>query len=261
MRSDNSQIYKEEDNRRNRLIAAVVTFCVCVVVTVVLLLAKISYQNFDEPDTPECEILFGGEYVMLGNYADNRLSVPAAAQSQESSEESYDMTDAGSSNSSSEIISTNEESEMQVMPREEKSGPTKEELEQIEKEKQRKEVQSKINKRVSFNSTGKSDGSAGVPNGKVDGSEITGSASFSLKGRSAEYFGMPSSGVDGKVVISVRVNPQGQVVQATYESGTGSAAASMSVRRSCEEASLKSKFNVARDITTDQIGTITWTFE
>lgn len=250
-------------DNRNRLIAAVVTAVSAVVVILLLLILKIHYEDLEEfPPLPESEILFGGEYVILGNYAEAVNESPSAAQrSKESSEESFDMTDSGNSDASSEVVSTDEESDMKVTPREEKSGPTKEELEEIEKEKRRKEVQSRINKRVSFNNTGKSQGSAGTPNGKRDGSEITGSASFSLRGRNAEYFDKASSGVDGKVIIEVRVNPQGKVVSASYIGGSGSAAGSQSVRRSCEQASLKSRFNVARDITTDQIGTITWTFE
>lgn len=262
MRPDNRLPHNEDDNRRNKMIAAIVTLVATVCVILILLLAKISYQEITEPPMPDSEILFGGEYVMLGNYAETvSQSTPAATPAQETSEESYDMTDAGSSDASSEVISMEEESEMQVTPREEKSGPTKEELEQIEKEKRRKELQSKINKRVNFSNTGKSEGSAGAPDGKSDGSEITGSASFSLKGRTAEYFGTPSSGVDGKVIVEVRVNPKGQVTSAKCVGGVGSAAANNAVRRSCEQASLKSKFNVAREVTTDQLGTITWTFE
>lgn len=251
-----------QDERRNKIIAAVVTCVVTLLVGAALYVLKIYYEPEPEfPPKPESEILFGGEYVMLGNFAatpDASLAANTAAD--EPLQESFDMTDAGAEDASSQVISSEIESPAVVEKREEKKGPTKEELEQIEREKKRKELAAKINSRVKNMSTGKSAGSAGDPNGAADASTLNGTASFSLKGRSAEYFGRASSGVDGKIIIEVRVNPKGVVTQATYKGGSGSAAASMAVRRSCEQASMQSRFNVA-EVANDQIGTITWHFE
>ena len=81
-----------------------------------------------------------------------------------------------------------------------------------------------------------------------------------LVGYTAEYWGRPHSKWTGKINVLVRVNPCGKVIEAHAVSGSGEAWSHPEVRRSCEQAALKSAFSVPKNRTTEGIGTITWRF-
>ena len=86
--------------------------------------------------------------------------------------------------------------------------------------------------------------------------DVTGlSAGYTL-----EHWGNPSSPVEGTVVIRVRVNARGKVIEARYSSGSGSAASNMDVRRNCEQASMQSQFKVPVNTVSEAVGYITWKF-
>ncbi|MEG0010869.1 MAG: hypothetical protein RR706_01730 [Muribaculaceae bacterium] len=254
---------------KNRAIALIATLLFHAIVVAVLVFSFLYYSwpPKDMPIPKQSEILFGGEYVMLGNIQqpasqemDNAIPEETKAETESEGE---DMKNTGEAGESAELISTNEESPMKVKKEEKKKkpGPSKKEIKEQERIKREKEKSDKINKRVAFKSSGKGDSKEGSPNGNADVGARSGAPGFSLKGRTLENWGRPSSNVDGKVVIEVRVDSRGRVISARYRSGTGSAAASTSVRRSCEKASKNSRFSVSTETTTDQVGTITWRFE
>lgn len=259
---------KKED--KNKIIALLAALIINVAIILFLVFSVMSYEwpPKDMPMPKESEILFGGEYVMLGN-----VDAPAADQPDDSSPETTateepapaeDMSNAGTPGDPPELISTETESAMKVKKREEKpkkTGPTKEEIAEKERVKREQEKASKINKRVAFGSSGSGSGKEGSPNGNSTTGARSGAPGHSLAGRTLESWGRPSSEVEGVVEISVRVNSKGRVVSATYKGGKGSAAASAEVRNSCKQASLSSRFSVSTESTTEQTGTITWRFE
>lgn len=253
---------------KNKITALAATIIFSLVVLLILLFTTITYEwpPKDMPVPEESEIMFGGEYVMLGNMpvpASNKMESSQSSPDQgKANQDAHDMLNSGETAESSQLVSTDTESPMQTVEKsEEKSGPTKEELERQQREKYEKEKAKEINKRVSFNKKGKSEGKQGVSNGNSDKGVLNGAPGHSLIGRTIEYFERPSSKVDGQVIIQVRVNPKGFVIDASYRGGSGTAAASMAVRRSCIEASRNSRFSVAKNSTSDQIGEIVWKFE
>ena len=129
-----------------------------------------------------------------------------------------------------------------------------------------KEAKRKTNSKVqnAFGKTSSKSGSGKV--GSTNGNSTTGARTGApgvsgLNGYTIASWGRPSSPVDGKVVIKVRVNARGKVIAANYSSGSGTAAANMAVRRSCEQASLQSSFSVPVGTTDEAVGYITWRFE
>ncbi|WP_301385285.1 hypothetical protein [uncultured Duncaniella sp.] len=57
------------------------------------------------------------------------------------------------------------------------------------------------------------------------------------------------------------VNRQGQVTAASYQTGTGAAAANAATRQSCVTAARASRFSVDNDAPAIQTGTITYRFQ
>lgn len=234
----------------------------------------ITEDNIAALRTDDGEILFGGEYVMLGDTPD-ATSQDLAPSAPDKVEESSgtDLDDTPVTGEEITNVSTKHESPMTVKKPDEtkKQGtkkPTAEEdaaKKAAEKKKQEEKEQSQqiSNKVGNAFGGGSSSGKQGSPNGNsTTGGALTGSAgSYDLAGRTIASWGRPHSPVDGKIVIAVIVNPKGQVISATYKSGTGSAASNQSVRQSCIEASKKSKFSVATDQINNQHGTITWIFK
>ncbi len=88
-----------------------------------------------------------------------------------------------------------------------------------------------------------------------------GGVGFSLTGRRALSLPKPqdSSQEVGKVVVAIKVDKDGRVIEATYTS-SGSTTANANLRRKAIEAAKKAKFNVAYDAPEIQSGTISYTF-
>lgn len=141
-----------------------------------------------------------------------------------------------------------------------------------------KETQPEVNKLLLYkkgsntngNGTGTGSGNgSGVGSGNGSGSG-TGDGpgngpgngpGFSLKGRSAKTLPAPDfNNVTGKVVVRIKVDPTGKVVDAEAIS-KGSTIASSKVWKKCEEYALKSKFSAKPDAPEVQQGTITYFIE
>jgi len=88
-----------------------------------------------------------------------------------------------------------------------------------------------------------------------------GGVGFSLTGRKALSLPKPQDNSQevGKVVVAIKVDKDGRVIEATYTS-SGSTTANANLRRKAIEAAKKAKFNVAYDAPEIQSGTISYTF-
>lgn len=242
-----------DNQRKSRRIALAGTIIVHAIILVVLCFTVLSYQPKEEERN---EILFGGEFVMIG---DNSLQNTSDRPSP------IEQTAIPDTHNPSATIMSEQESPMKISDAEqpEKELPSQEEIARQEEEKKRKETANRINNRVKFNNSdnGSKSGGSGSPEGNSTTGTANGTPGYNLKGRTAEKWGTPKSrSLSGKITIRVRVNRQGEVTSAEYAGGEGPAAANESMRQSCIRASLDSRFSVDMNAPTEQTGTITWRF-
>lgn len=125
--------------------------------------------------------------------------------------------------------------------------------------------ESETSKRMK-NAFGKGSGSGktqGSPDGGSNVGDISGHGTIGsgLVGYTGSYWGRPHSRYEGSITVRVTVNPRGNVISARAVSGTGEAWRHQDVRSYCERESLKSRFAVPTNRTTNGEGTITWRFK
>jgi outer membrane biosynthesis protein TonB len=292
----------EEDRRKNSLWALLLTLLITVGTLALLLRFTLRYEQVPNmPDMTQLaqdSILFGGEFVMLGNTMENLQSdlmdAQASDQSASSEEgdepdiEADDMEDAGEVNQKTPpLVTQKTESPHKVKepPKEsepKKSGPTKQNDKVVEKPKAKnnnaeaKETKSKTSteqKQSTSNATdskvknafGKGNGNGGGQQGSPSGNSsqgiLAGKPSIGgLVGYTLEHWAkpVPNSKWSGTVTVRVTVNPRGQVTKATATGATGALASHPEVRRACEQAALKSSFSVPKNTMTEGIGTVTY---
>lgn len=270
-----------QQSDKDRIIAVIGTLLVLALLLLWIALSEFRI-NIDEldsrkwPPVDSSEIVFGGEYVKLGDMPQPVPQEQAEAQPQESAEEpayeGTDMSDAGQKTDIPPVTTASERpSPMKVEKKPEtpeKKGPTKEELAERERIKRQKEQEAQSKKissgiKNSFKQNSKpAAGTPGSSDGNSDSGVLSGTPGFSLKGRTPESWGATRSTLAGSIVIRVSVNRQGHVVGSPiYVGGTGPAAASIQVRQSCLAAARSSRFSVDLDAPAEQVGTITWTFK
>ena len=267
------------------------------------LLLRYSLRYEQDPNLPDLtqlaqdSILFGGEFVMLGNTLDNvqndlmdqEASQPSASpeQGDDPDIDADDMEDAGEVNHKTPpLITQKAESPHKVkeQPKEtepKKSGPTKENDKKVDKPKakdnkaeaqqtkakntsEQKPTSNATNNRVK-NAFGNGNGNGGGQQGSAGGNSnegvLTGKPGVSgLVGYTLDYWAkpVPNSKWSGRVNVKVTVNPRGQVIQATATGASGDLASHPEVRRACEQAALKSRFSVPKNTMTEAFGTITY---
>lgn len=243
-----------DNQRKSRRIALAGTITVHAIVLAVLCFTVLRHQPKEEDRN---EILFGGEYVMIG---DNTLLNTGDKTSPN------EPATAPESDISPATITSEQESPMKIndADKADNEQPSQEEIARQEEEKKRKEAAERINNRVKFNNSDNSGSGAGNQ-GSTDGNTTTGAQNgtpgYNLKGRTAEKWGTPKSrSLSGKITIRVRVNRQGEVTSAEYAGGEGPAAANGPMRQCCIRASLESHFSIDMNAPTEQTGTITWRF-
>lgn len=259
--------------QRAKMISAAVTVVVTVAVVILLLMLYLR-STADEPRVwpPEdtSELLLAGEFVKYGDIQqpDMAQEQPASQAEAEPAEPSEDIRDAGTpAPDPAPVLSSKVESPVKVKetPKPEKTGPTKEELAEMERVRKEKEAAEKINSRVKFGgtSTGSSNssGKSGSPNGNAATGALKGQPGAQLKGRTLSSWSMPSATAIGMIKIRVRVNREGKVIGSEYYQGTGPVAAIEAARRSCEQAAMRSTFSVDADAQAEQIGYISYKFE
>ena len=291
----------EEDRRKYSLWALLLTLLITVGTLALLLRFTLRYEQ--DPNLPDLtqlaqdSILFGGEFVMLGNTMDNiqndMIDVESADQptSPEQGDDpdidADDMDDAGDVNHKTPpLVTQKNESPHKVkeQPKEtepKKSGPTKENDKKVEKPKAKdkqaeaqetkakntnepKATSNATNNRVK-NAFGSGNGSGGGQQGSTSGNTsqgiLAGKPGISgLVGYTLEYWAkpVPNSKWSGRVNVQVTVNPRGQVIKAKATGASGDLASHPEVRRACEQAALKSSFSVPKNTMTEGIGTITY---
>lgn len=263
------------DRRSHHLIALLVTVLFHVLVVVALLTIYLRPVAVDServwPPVDSAEVLFGGEYVMVGDRPEiaETNSEPAPAETEAEAvpaPEVEALENSGEEAKPAPVVSSERPSpakvEKKAVP--EKTGPTKAEIAAAEKAKREQETRQAIAGKVKFGQTGtgkSGSGSAGSPNGNATVGAVSGSPGFNLKGRTLEDWHRPASAPLGTITVRVSVNRQGRVTAASYQSGTGAAAASQSARQSCIEAAKRSQFSVDEDAPATQTGTITYNFK
>ena len=292
-----------EDNRRKDSLWALLLTLLITVGTLALLLSfTLRYEQVpDRPDLTQLaqdSILFGGEFVMLGNTFDNvqndmmdEESAEPSASPDEGDDpdiEADDMEDAGEVNHKTPpLVTQKTESPHKVkeQPKEaepKKSGPTKPNDKVVEKPKaqnknseaqQTKSKNTKAENTTASNATnnrvknafGNGNGNGGGQQGSAGGNSnqgvLAGKPGISgLVGYTLDYWAKPepNSKWSGRVTVRVTVDPRGKVTSAKATGATGDLASHPEVRRACEQAALKSQFSVPKNTMTEGIGTVTY---
>lgn len=274
------------DNNKSKIAALLLTLLWTVGTVLVMLYTNLHYEfppkDMQLAQLQQDTIMFGGEFVELGNLPDLSQNeqmdldtpTPSEQQSDQPDVEGDDLEDAGEPTPKPEpkpVVTAKQESPMKVKekPKEEKpqkTGPAKSEKPDAKQEKVKrgKETTTPKNDRVKDafgKSTGTTTSKTGSPDGNASQGERSGQPGISgLVGYTAEYWGRPHSKWTGKINVQVRVNPRGKVIEAHAVSGSGEAWAHPEVRRSCEQAARESAFSVPKNRTSEGIGTITWRF-
>lgn len=239
-----------ESNRRHRAIAAAATLLFHALLIAALVAGVLRYSSeHDQPEWPPAdssEILFGGEFVMVGDQG--AAEAEAAAETADVSDVS-DVTDVTDVAAPSGDIKVPKALKVPKDPKAEKA-----EAEKAEKA----EKAEAIKDRVSF---GKGKGKAGQPDGNSADGAVSGIAASGLGNRKAVSLPSPAKGPMGKIVVKITVDRNGNVTSAAYLSGIAPANASASARRSCVEAARRSRFSADPDAPASQTGTITYTYK
>lgn len=239
-----------ENNRRHRAIAAAATLLFHALLIAALVAGVLRYSSeHDQPEWPPAdssEILFGGEFVMVGDQG--AAEAEAAAETADGSDVS-DVTDVTDVAAPSGDIKVPKALKVPKDPKAEKA-----EAEKAEKA----EKAEAIKDRVSF---GKGKGKAGQPDGNSADGAVSGIAASGLGNRKAVSLPSPAKGPMGKIVVKITVDRNGNVTSAAYLSGIAPANASASARRSCVEAARRSRFSADPDAPASQTGTITYTYK
>lgn len=239
-----------ENNRRHRAIAAAATLLFHALLIAALVAGVLRYSSEqDQPEWPPAdssEILFGGEFVMVGDQGASEAE--AAAETADVSDVS-DVTDVTDVAAPSGDIKVPKALKVPKDPKAEKA-----EAEKAEKA----EKAEAIKDRVSF---GKGKGKAGQPDGNSADGAVSGIAASGLGNRKAVSLPSPAKGPMGKIVVKITVDRNGNVTSAAYLSGVAPANASASARRSCVEAARRSRFSADPDAPASQTGTITYTYK
>ena len=236
-----------ENNRRHRAIAAAATLLFHALLIAALVAGVLRYSSeHDQPEWPPAdssEILFGGEFVMVGDQG--AAEAEAAAETADVSDVSdvSDVTDVTDVAAPSGDIKVPKALKVSKDPKAEKAEAEKAEA---------------IKDRVSF---GKGKGKAGQPDGNSADGAVSGIAASGLGNRKAVSLPSPEKGPMGKIVVKITVDRNGNVTSAAYLSGVAPANASASARRSCVEAARRSRFSADPDAPASQTGTITYTYK
>ncbi|MDE7411230.1 MAG: hypothetical protein K2M94_04240 [Paramuribaculum sp.] len=267
-----------ERQNTDRIKASAITLITVIAAAVTMMLIHLTFvppENRTWPPVDDSEILLLSDIAPIlppavTSNAPSGLQSSAEVAHDEGRDNqsniSPDVTDAGpKAPQPTPPVSSTAPSEMKTPPAPEQTGPSKEELERQRKEREqhattkRREDAMKAGfgsskSKVNSVSGGKTAGtvSAGSPNGQIG---------YNLAGRTIAGWGKANvTAPSGSITITIRVDRQGKVTEASYRSGTGAAAASEAVRADCVRRALSSTFSTSADAPPSQTGTITYTF-
>lgn len=217
----------------------------------------------------EVEDLYAsGEFVKTGDNLEELLPpdepAPSTVNDPVPTQDAVDTENAGKAAEPKKVVTSEQQSPAKVEKK--KTGPTKDEI-RAEKERQeaRRQQQAKKNaddatKKAFGGGKGKS--TTGSTEGNSKTGATTGTPGNGLKGRTMESWTSVGSTKLGVIVIRVKVNAQGHVISATYDTAasSGPVAADASMRQSCIARSRECRFSVLEGSPT-QSGTISWVFK
>ena len=232
------------------------------------------------PPQDSSEILFGGEYVMIGDTYEpsdqpEEDNAASSTQSEEVSIEADDMNDAGAIGDPVQPVTSTEESPVEIVekPAQTTPGTTKEmEEPKTEKPSASQASNSTPSVTVRFNTPGSGNGSSGGKdkgqkegNTKDQDAKIIGnSGDYNLPGYSIAHWEKPTKKIDkdGFIIVSVTVSNSGKVMSAKVTGGSEYFLSNEDLKKACEAAAMKCSFklNLATSKKT-QRGTITYKVE
>lgn len=265
------------DKRKNELLALLLTLIVCLITGVILVCSYMRYEPLSNTELKQDTIMFGGEYVMLGDMIEESASDEMASEASEANEqdnsqpdvEGDDVKDNGEpTKQPAPVVTAPKESPMKVKekPKEEpkKPGPAVSNAKEEKKEQVKQTPNKATDSRVK-NAFGSGGGTGAGKQGSPDGNSTTGLTMGKpglggLVGYTLDYWAKPNpnSKWSGTVQVRVRINTRGKVIEARCVGGTGEVYSHREIRTACEQAALKSQFSVPNNTTTEGVGTITY---
>jgi len=266
------------NKRKNESLALLLTLLLSGVTVLILVNTFLHYEPMaTNTDLKQDSIMFGGEYVMLGDTPDpidgEELSSEASVdqdQAEQPDVEGDDIKDNGApTKQPTQMVTDVKESPMKVKEKvkedpAKKSGPAVDKKTPEQKEQVKQATNSATNSRVknAFGNAGSNGtGKQGSPDGNSGQGPTLGKPGLGgLAGYTLESWAKPNpnSRWSGTVQVRVRVNTRGKVVEAHAVGGTGEAYTHSEIRRACEEAAKKSAFSVPVNTTTEGVGTVTY---
>lgn len=252
-------------NRSNsrRATAAAATLIFHAALIAVLLTIFLKYDGGEKvtrewPPVDSSEILFGGEYVMIGDtpeaaageQADNQVAEPVVDEPTPTEPQEQLLTQTVKP--APEAVKTPKAAEEKPKQVEEKPKP------KAADDDAKRQAATNISNRVKF---GEAKGSTGSPDGNASTGAVSGVASSGLGNRAAVELPRPARSPLGKIVISIKVNRDGRVTAASFLTGEGAAAADAATRQRCIAAAKGARFTPSADAPASQNGTLTYTFK
>lgn len=219
---------------RDRRTAAVITALITLLVILLLCFCGMHFPpdgwEFRHAPEDESELLFAGEYVMVGD-----VPAPSAPKQEAAAPEPVQ-----------------EETSVDEPAPEAESGPSAEEVE-------RQRISESISRRVAFGKPSNAAGKTGSPDGNSTTGAASGRPGFNLKGRELLNSATPSRrNVTGSVVVEIYVNRSGKVTSAKAIGGEPPASGDYDVRHACEQASRQLQFSSSNEAPVSQRGSVTW---
>ena len=260
------------DNRKYRIISASATLALMLLLVVWLWFTRLSYTPADGSEWPPQDstaVLLADEYVEVeplmpvggGNDPDDGASAPAP--------DANDITDAGvAAEEPAPLLTTPAPSAVSVKPRPvtKPTGPTKEELEALERAKREKQASDEARNRVKFGktpgATGSGDGSTGAGSGSSPSrGRYSGSGVGRMSGRGVS---VNTDGINcqspGKVTVKIWVDRRGRIVRQP-EIVYPTTIDDISVRNQCKERARQARVTPKADADSLQWGTVVFTFK
>lgn len=225
-------------------------------VAVVLLTLCLRYSGSESnervwPPVDSSEVLFGGEYVMVGDRQEMAASTnepaPAEAEAQEApAPEAEALVNSGEPAQPAPVVSSERPSPAKVekKPSPEKTGPTKAEIEAAERAKREQEARQAIASKVQFgqkSTGGNGSGKAGSADGNATVGAVSGSPGFNLKGRSlADWHTPPATARHYNCPCDCQPSGQGDlgVIFVRYRSSGSKPVDSSELHKCCENVAV-----------------------
>ena len=139
------------EDKKNRLLAAAIALIFHVGVGVLMYMSYLSYINPEEvePQPAKTDIMFGGEYVMLGDIPlpDRTGDAAPDLNMGDDAPTGDDVADEGVAGDGAALVSTKAESAMTAEKKQ--HGPTKEELAEQQRIKREREKKAQESKKIS----------------------------------------------------------------------------------------------------------------